>query len=330
MEKIKRFFRELKPLAAQGGLSRGRLIASFCVSRFLHGASWDNFRVLEMYRMNGAGKRKVYTYRRQKKISDFLNRDARPEDLRALMDKNAFNTQFAAFVKREWYDSAAPDREKLTRFLRDNETFLEKPILSSQGKGIELRRASDITDEDAFFREISEKKVILEGFIRQHPALSEINPTSVNTIRLITARYGDDVHVIHGGGLRCGGRDAFVDNFHSGGCAYPIDVETGIVDGPGTSLGSKTRILRHPSTGKVMPGFQIPNWDDVLRTVVGAARAAKNVGYIGWDVAVLPDGCELIEANVNYPGTNIVQLDGFTALEQVRAFMKEHVAGQWH
>ena len=72
-----------------------------------------------------------------------------------------------------------------------------------------------------------------------------------------------------------------------------------------------------------MPGFNIPNWDKVLNMVRSAALVMKNVGYIGWDIAILEDGCEIIEANVNYPGTNIIQLDGFQAYDKIREFLRE-------
>ena len=34
------------------------------------------------------------------------------------------------------------------------------------------------------------------------------------------------------------------------------------------------------------------------------------VGYAGWDIAVTPDGPELIEGNYSWPGGNIIQFDG--------------------
>lgn len=201
-----------------------------------------------------------------------------------------------------------------------NEKFLLKPILSSCGNRIRILRSSNL-NMDKFFDEISEQKVILEGFIKQNQEISRINPSSVNTVRLISTRCGSRVHIV-GGGIRCGGKNAFVDNFHNGGCAYPIDIETGIVSAPGRALRSQKRIIKPPSTDVIMCGFQIPNWDKIVDTVYAAAKVMENVGYIGWDIAVLEDGCEIIEANVNYPDPDLVQLDGFAAYERLLRFMK--------
>ena len=320
MKRLSKLFGEIKILSVNSGISSVMLMFSFAICRFVHGASWDNFRVLQMYKLSHKERQKVYTFRRQKRISDFLNKSAKDEDLHILMEKNKFNTAFANFIKRDWYDSAVSDKKQLAEFLSRNDKFLVKPILSSQGKGIELYQSSEV-DIDSFYNDISSREVILEGFIKQHAELASINPSSVNTIRLITAKCGSNVHVITGGGIRCGGRDSIVDNFHNGGCAYPIDITTGTVDGLGLTLGSKKKIYKHPSTGKEMLGFRIPNWDLVLDIVRSAAMTMNRVGYIGWDIAVLEEGCEIIEANVNYPGTNIVQLDGFTAYENVMAFL---------
>lgn len=225
-------------------------------------------------------------------------------------------------VFRDWYDPKTDGKEKLGRFLSDNDRFLIKPVLSSQGKGIELLYSKDV-DRDSFFVDIKEKKVMLEGFIHQHDTMVQINSSSVNTVGLITARCGKKVHILHGGGLRCGGKDSFVDNFHNGGCTYPIDIKTGIIDGPGVSLGSKKKMIKHPSSDVVKYGFQIPNWNKVLDTVKAAALVMERVGHIGWDIEVLENGVEIIEVNINYPGTNIVQLDGFSVFDHIKAFLEQ-------
>lgn len=200
MGRYNKILSELHVLSQETDRSIASLIIDFFNCRFVHGASWDNFRVLGMYNMSNEERKKVYTFKRQKRISDYLNKNATEEDLNILMDKNKFNVAFSKFIKRDWYDSTNLNKSRFDDFLCRNEKFLLKPILSSQGKGIELLYTSEL-DSDAFFKDVSSKKVILESFIKQHPALASVNPSSVNTVRLITARFGDDVHVVCGGGL---------------------------------------------------------------------------------------------------------------------------------
>lgn len=146
--------------------------------------------------------------------------------------------------------------------------------------------------------QLTEQKALLEEFVRQHPALSALNPTSVNTVRVYTIldRTGA-VHILSAS-LRVGGFGSPVDNFHSGGVGYPIDPERGVVMAAGkTMLGELC--LYHPSTGAEVIGFEIPNWQALLDFVFRAARQLPTARMIAWDVAVLLDGFEMIEGNCN-------------------------------
>ena len=55
--------------------------------------------------------------------------------------------------------------------------------------------------------------------------------------------------------------------------------------------------LKHPSTGIIMPGYKIPNYDLVVEFVKRAALQNPRARWIGWDVAVTPNGCEMVEGN---------------------------------
>ena len=71
------------------------------------------------------------------------------------------------------------------------------------------------------------------------------------------------------------------------------------------------RFETHPLTGIPFMGFQVPLWDEALDMVRKAARKAYgyNCHWIGWDVAITPDGPALIEANWR-PGTELPQAGG--------------------
>ena len=65
----------------------------------------------------------------------------------------------------------------------------------------------------------------------------------------------------------------------------------------------KQRIVyeRHPRSGCLLKGYQIPYWDKVMDICREAAHKVPQMGYIGWDVAITKDGPLFIEAN-NMPG----------------------------
>ena len=59
-----------------------------------------------------------------------------------------------------------------------------------------------------------------------------------------------------------------------------------------------------------MPGFQLPCWAQISASVLRGMELVPSLGYVGWDVAVGPEGPELIEGNYSWPGGNIIQFDG--------------------
>ena len=70
------------------------------------------------------------------------------------------------------------------------------------------------------------------------------------------------------------------------------------------------RFETHPLTGIPFMGFQVPCG---MRRLIWCARRRASLRYnchwIGWDVAITPDGPALIEANWR-PGTELPQTGG--------------------
>ena len=319
-----KYFKEiadaLPAIAEESGYSRGYIRRAFLRCFVIHHVHLGVFRSLRLYNYTGAMLRRYLTLHQCAAISDRLNAKADAEDIDRLNDKHIFNGFFRGFVNRDWLYVPDSGPEQIRAFLDAHERFLVKTCSDTRGQGIELHSRED-TDPEAFIRGVSGKPYLLEALIVQHPDMASINPSSVNTVRVITARKDDRVRII-GAGLRTGGGSQFVDNFHHGGTAYPIDLETGIITGRGIDLYGNP-VLRHPATGRVMPGFQIPHWDMLTERVRSAAVLPPNVGYIGWDIAITPEGVEFIEGNVNYPGTTIIQLDGPGPYARLKEFMDE-------
>ena len=51
----------------------------------------------------------------------------------------------------------------------------------------------------------------------------------------------------------------------------------------------------------------IPYWKESLETCLKAAKMVDGLGYVGWDIAVTPNGPVLIEGN-HFPGHDILQM----------------------
>lgn len=81
--------------------------------------------------------------------------------------------------------------------------------------------------------------------------------------------------------LRVGGKGSEVDNYHSGGIGYPIDVTTGIIKAAGADI-MGVRHLFHPATNVKVLGFQIPNWDGLVTFVFDACTVIPTARLIAW------------------------------------------------
>ena len=98
--------------------------------------------------------------------------------------------------------------------------------------------------------------------------------------------------------MRVGIGSSIVDNAGSGGIIAPVDPETGIVTQQGITEHGKY-YLRHPDTGVVFPGFQVPKWNEAVRFVNDLANVlGSGAGYVGWDCALTEKGWIMLEGNL--------------------------------
>ena len=215
-------------------------------------------------------------------------------------NKVLFNTIFAEFMRREWANPSACTPEEFVGFLRRHGEVIVKPSDQNQGRGIYKYRFE--TEEGALelYREMRGRGGLVEQLVSQHPRMAQLNPNTLNTLRISTYTDTDEVHIL-AAALRTGIREgACTDNLHGGkGCACPVDIETGRIKAEAFDQ-DMTRYATHPLTGVRFEGFEVPLWPQVLDTVRAAARKAYGLPqchWIGWDLAVLPDGVELIEGN---------------------------------
>ena len=150
------------------------------------------------------------------------------------------------------------------------------------------------------------KLYLLEEPIKQHKKMNSLNPSSVNTGRIVSIMNDKDEVTLMASFIRIGNGKAVVDNFNSGGMTAMIDIEKGIIVEDAVNKEGKL-FDKHPLSGTTINGFQIPYFEEAKKMVVEAAKLSKNVRYVGWDVAITVDGPTLVEGN-QYPGHDIYQV----------------------
>lgn len=264
----------------------------FCF--FLYGATPDDYYKYAFHKKNARERNSFITYRRSKRLIKENGKNAE-----AIVEKDLFNKRFAEFLNRDWIDLQTASTEELADFLdkHDGQAFM-KPLGGACGKGIFILTKEDFEKNS---RDISVyRNFIAEEVIVQNTVISKLNPSSVNTIRVLT--YKGEILLC---ALKLGTGTAIVDNQHSDGINGNVDLQTGITNTPFFDL-DLNEYYRHPTTNEILLGVQVPNWEILKEKVTVAANRISEVPYLGWDVAILDNDIAIIEAN-EAPDHDLVQ-----------------------
>ncbi|WP_016990255.1 sugar-transfer associated ATP-grasp domain-containing protein [Flavobacterium sp. ACAM 123] len=121
----------------------------------------------------------------------------------------------------------------LKKYINKFPALIVKPSLESGGgQNIHLFKQSNnvlVDDKEntlniQFLEDTFKRNYVIQKLILQHVGLSKFNPTSVNTIRVLTYLSSETgkIEILHCI-LRVGARGAYIDNSRSGGYAVGID-----------------------------------------------------------------------------------------------------------
>lgn len=260
------------------------------------GYSRYDFFQCELYRLGMMGRREFLNVRRAKRVRDICNQ---PDECVKFRDKSIFNKEFAEYIHRDWLDLRVDGLESFQKFVAKHSTFMVKPQFLEGGRGIQKIEITAESNLKAIYEKLKKEGALLEEIIVQCRELSEFNPSSVNTIRVVTLLDAHDkVHVMSGV-LRMGTGNNCADNFHTNGIAATVDVETGLVIS--SAINRKyDRYIIHPDSKKQIIGYHVPMWDEIIETCKKAAYVVPKVRYVGWDIAIGEDNqIIMIEGNDN-------------------------------
>lgn len=290
------------------GLFRSLLTYFDYLSAFImHGCLVDQYVRGKFYKYKGFERKRMITQRRLTQIIHAANS---AEYIHLLENKPDFNRHFCKWVRRKWLKTSDMSKKDFDVICKDGKALFVKPLDAYEGKGIRRIEVPSSPDETMqLFDELKKGLYIIEQELTQHPAMIFGN-RSVNTLRINTLLDRDGHVHFFKPVLRAGIGDAFVDKYNAGGVEYAVDIETGIITMPGYRSGEMLQIF-HPGTDIKMIGYQIPLWNEVINTVREAARHIPQCRYIGWDVAITPEGIEFIEGNHN-PGYVCMEYFGET------------------
>jgi hypothetical protein len=173
--------------------------------------------------------------------------------------------------------------------------------------------------------------MLLQERVENHGDIRRIAGSALATTRIVTmfdeAGAPEIVDSFYRTSILPG---AAVDNFHSGGVLFPIDITCGVL-GPGMADAaySPTAITHHPETGARVAGLMHPGWRAMSDLAIRLHRLFPDLVMPGWDIGFDESGAIAIEGN-DTPGFSINRQALFDGLGGTRAFALLALrAGHW-
>ena len=286
----KRFYNDLKELSKTTHKPAWFMFLDTAVCTLRYGSGLQDYLNFRFYEKKHAQRK---TYVSVGYLDQVITKLSNIKWSPYISNKTNFHKNYGKYTRRDFFD---PDGgyEAFEAFLARNPVFIYKPQIGQCGEGIAKIVTAEIEDRKAFFDKAMESKACLEELVKQHPAWEALCPGCVNTLRVITGAAKGQSWLLFAA-TRVGSGTSVADNFHMGGSAALIDMETGKLTGNG--LDKKLNEHECSATGICYDGYEVPYWEEIKALCLEAALVNDQIHFIGWDVAITPDGPLLIEGN---------------------------------
>ena len=261
------------------------------------------YRMYRFHEKSRSARNRFLTSHRMRYLIQAFNRG----DLALMKDKHLFNRHFSDFIGRQWLYAPDASDQQIEVFFDAQRQVIVKPSSLSGGSGVRKITCSELADIKAFCESARKDCLLLEECIKQHPDINSISSASVNTLRITTVVDRAGVPHILCAGLRMGRGENITDNLSGGGIIAQIDLDSGIIFTLAIGADLQTYI-KHPTSGAVLPGFQIPHWEATKKMILHAAQMVPQVRWVAWDVAITAKEPLLIEGNASLPAPRAMQI----------------------
>jgi len=275
-----------------------------CATKY--GAGYVDYRIAEMYRLSPLQRSTTIT----RGISNKIVAEMNPKEYWHFFDnKTEFNELFKEHIKRRWFDLTSGTKADFDEWLKSSDMIIAKPVDGSSGRGVKKYKPEYYRNKVDFYDELKQNGTgIVEECVIQHEAINKINPSSVNTIRIVTLNGPKKNGIVYAC-IRIGQHGTDMDNVDCGGMACRIDLDTGVISTVGAD--KKGNVYEcHPESGVKLKGFTIPYFEEAKSMCIESAKVVPQMRYIAWDVAITPTGPVFIEGN-SFPSHAVPQFSAF-------------------
>lgn len=181
-------------------------------------------------------------------------------------------------------------------------SFIVKPSIDSgAGRLIEFYDENEQSFKD--MKKILEKagrNYIVQEIVKQHPIMASLHHASLNTIRILSFFFEEEIHIISAI-VRMGSGDAKIDNVTAGGMQCGVKMDGTLY--PKACTKKRNWVTMSPD-GAIFAEIKIPAFDKIIDIVKREHVKLPHFRLIGWDFTVsIDEEPILIEYNV-CPGAN--------------------------
>ena len=293
----KNFFRVINRIHKKTKKNRVFLFFDVIICGLKYKAGYLDYELFEMYDLNGKQRSTILT---RGKNDEFVKKYNVKNYREIFNNKYNFDTKFNKYINRDFMILDEKNEKDFNNFIKGKEYIIAKPLDGTHGDGIMKIKPNKNTYKEL----LKTESRLIEDYIIQDKAMDKLNPSSINTLRIVTL-YSQGVSSIICTYLRVG-NNRIVDNFNGGGMVVPVNTDTGIIEFNAIDKAG-TVYEKHPATGTKFIGFKVPQFEEAKSLALEASKVIKEVGYVGWDVGISTKGPCLIEGN-DYPGHDIYQL----------------------
>ena len=273
-------------------ISKIQLLFDMIVCSNKYGAGYYDYQEFEFYNLN---KNERKTYLTRVKNNAIVKKYNNKNYFKYFDNKYDFNKLFDKYLNRQWL-YLNDNYEEFIKFCENKKEIIVKPIDGCGGIGVDLIKIDKRKLKDIYNNLIKNNQLLIEEKINQHEKLSELNESSVNTLRIVTFFDGKKTHILNT--VLKIGNGGVTDNFSSGSMYTFVKDNKIIVP----AIDRDDNIFEiHPISKVKLIGYKIPNFDKVQKLISDVGKIVPEVKYVGWDVAITENGASLIEGNC-YPG----------------------------
>lgn len=189
-------------------------------------------------------------------------------------------------------------KEDFMDFFSRHPHFFVKELTGYFGRNTYMLEPKDADEAEKVYKKLYDYgSWMVEEPIIQSKEMSSWNASSVNTVRVASFLTREGVHHNLMPFFRAGRKGFIIDNGFRGGIGAGIDVKTGRVCTEGFDEHGH-HFEEHPDSGVHYLGWQMPDWDDLLRLTEEIHRSLPSCHrYVAFDMAHTAQGWVLVEGN---------------------------------